>query len=111
MEAKAEVKPGRVLAPLHCRVVGRISNRRKQSTQSGVMWLTVIKAPARDAYSHPSTIEVTSTRVLGEVGEDWDGVVELTGYPRTYNAKPDPETGEIKKIQTADNHLRVVEEA
>lgn len=103
------LKPSKPLAYCHARVKGRIANRRKQNAQGGTFWLTVIKTPARDEFSHPSTIEVTSDRPLGEVGDDWEGVVEISGYARAFNSKPDPETGEIKKINSAQNHLRVVE--
>ena len=108
--AVGETKSGKVLPLMQARVKGKIANRRRQQSNSGNFWMTVIKTAAKDSYSHPSTIEVHSDKQLGDIGDEWEGVVELTGYPRTYNSKPDPETGEIKKIQTADNHFRVIEE-
>jgi hypothetical protein len=92
-----------------CLLNGRISNRRKQNTQDGTFWLTVLKLPAKDSFSHPGTVEVISHEPIGAIGDDWRGQVEITGYPRTFNTKPDPETGEIKRVSTADNRLRVVE--
>lgn len=102
-EKKHELCPGQAY------VKGLISNRRRMTGSEGVYWMSIIKMPARDVYAHPSTIEVTSKQPLGDVGQEWIGIVELAGYPRTYNSKPDPETGEIKKINSADNRLRVVE--
>lgn len=112
MSQVAPIEPAKAAKQLpfnQARVKGRIANRRRQMSEGGSFWLTVVKTPARDEFSHPSTIEVTSDKPIGEIGDDWEGVVEISGYARSYNGKPDPETGEIKKINTAQNHLRVIE--
>jgi hypothetical protein len=89
---------------------GRIAYARTTKTDNGRLFLTILKIPAADKYSHPATVEVSSTQKLGEVNDDWQGVVQVTGYPRTYDGKPDPETGEIKTVRTATISLRVVED-
>lgn len=89
---------------------GRISYARTTKTDNGRLFLTILKIPALDQYSHPATVEVSSTQKLGEVNDDWQGVCQVTGYPRTYDGKPDPETGEIKTVRTATISLRVVED-
>lgn len=88
---------------------GRIFSRRKISTQDGPLWLTVIRTPARDQFSHPSTIEVRSKSPIGGRDDDWEGVVEISGFPRSYNTKPDEETGEIGRVHTAEIRLTVAE--
>lgn len=88
---------------------GLISNRRRLNGQTGTIWLTVVKLPAVDEFSHPSTVEVRSQNPIGEIGDKWNGVVHVGGFPRSYNSKPDPETGEIKAIKSAQVSLDVVE--
>jgi hypothetical protein len=94
----------------HALLKGKISNRRRINGSDGQFWLTVIKLPAKDEFSHPGTVEVVSHAPVGDVDNDWQGVVEVTGYPRFYNSKPDPETGEIRRINSANIRLRVIEE-
>lgn len=93
-----------------CFIQGRIAYARKQKTEQGHIHLTLLKVPAVDQYSHPSTIEVSSREKLGDVNDDWKGVCNITGYPRTFDTKPDPETGEVKTIRTATINLRAVEQ-
>ncbi len=89
---------------------GRISYMRNQKTENGRLFLTILKIPAVDQYSHPATVEVSSSHKLGDVNDDWKGICQVTGYPRTYDSKPDPETGEIKTVRTATISLRVAED-
>ncbi|MBI5658375.1 MAG: hypothetical protein HZC43_02235 [Nitrosomonadales bacterium] len=88
---------------------GRIAYARTSKTENGRLFLTILKIPAVDQYSHPATVEVSSTTKLGEINDDWKGVCQVGGYPRTYDGKPDPETGEVRTIRTATINLRVVE--
>lgn len=88
---------------------GLIAGRRRVTTSSGAVWLTVVRLPAADEFSHPATVEVRSKSSIGDVDERWQGIVSVNGFPRQYNSKPDPETGEIKLIRTAEVRLDVVE--
>ena len=97
------------IRPLQSYVSGMIVSRRRISGQSGTMWLTVLKTPSEDSFSHPETVEVRSHAPLGDVNEIWSGLTKIGGYPRNYNTKPDPETGEIKAVKSAQLHLTVVE--
>lgn len=90
-------------------IQGRIAYARTQKTEAGRIHLTLLKVPAVDQYSHPSTVEISSQNKLGDVNDDWKGLCNITGYPRTFDGKPDPETGEVKTIRTATINLRVVE--
>lgn len=97
------------LGVAQCFINGKIAYSRSQKTEHGRIHLTIMKLAAVDEFSHPSTIEISSENKLGEVDDTWKGVCNVTGYPRSFNAKPDPETGEIKTIRTATISLRAVE--
>lgn len=98
------------LLPAQSFLSGLIAGRRRVNSQNGSLWLTVIKLPAANEFSHPATVEVRSHNPLGEINDKWSGVVSVTGFPRSYNTKPDQETGEIKSVKTAQVALDVVEE-
>ncbi len=98
------------LLPAQSFLSGLIAARRRVNSQNGALWLTVVKLPASDEFSHPATVEVRSHNPLGEINDKWSGVVSVTGYPRSYNTKPDPETGEIKSVKSAQVSLDVIEE-
>jgi hypothetical protein len=91
-------------------IAGRIYSFRRLKTSNGSLYLTVLKVAAPDPFSHPSTIELRSAKQLGAIDEDWSGLVKLSGFPRNFDSKPDPETGEVKHIKSAENHLVVVED-
>lgn len=113
MNAPATVTPLPANAPkiglAQTYLKGKIAHSRSTKTENGRMYLTILKTAAADEYSHPSTVELSSSEKLGEVDDTWFGVCAVVGYPRVYNSKPDQETGEIKSIRTATISLRVVE--
>lgn len=82
-------------------IKGRLVQSRRP-TASGGYWETLIILPAPDAYSSPSTVAVLSKNRLGEKDEEVSVHVRVGGYKRSYKTT-DPETGEIKNVQTADN--------
>ena len=108
-QTQQQTKPAPKLQPGQSVISGRIAFRRRMKTTDGSYWMTVLKTPARDSFSHPGTVEVMSDQSIGSPGDDWNGIVEITGYPRSYDGKPDPQTGEIIRVHTADNRLRVVD--
>lgn len=88
------------LKPGQAYIVGRVSDIKKTDTAV----YTIIQTPAPDAYSHPGNHEITSTRLIGRVGEDVKVVVTLGGFRRSYMNKH----GE--KVFTVDNVLRAADE-
>lgn len=104
---KNAVRPS--LPDFQTRITGLIVNRRRLSTTTGTLWLTVLKLPAKDKFSHPGTIEVRSQNPVGEINEEWSGIISISGFPRSFNSKPDQDTGEVKSVRTATNNLEVVE--
>lgn len=94
-------------------IQGKIAYIRVHKAESGKIYVSILKIAAPDAYSHPSTVEVSSREKLGEINDEWRGVCTVVGYPRSYEQKKtDPETGEIeiKTIRTATISLRAVED-
>lgn len=88
---------------------GLVFGRRRVQGQSGSYWLTVVKLPSADEFSSPATVEIKSSFPIGEINDRWSGTVSIAGYARSFNAKADPETGEIKQVRTAQNILELVE--
>lgn len=107
-ETATPLKPKASIQPGQAYITGRIAGMRKINTQTGALWLTVLKLAAPDAYSHPSTIELRSTVRLGQNEEDWAGVVRVSGMPNNYQVT-DKETGERVAVRSARNELVVVE--
>lgn len=81
---------------------GRIASTRKHKD----VVYTVLKLPAADQFSHPSTVEVASKSRLGHPGDDWQGTCRVSGYPNDYDIKQD---GEKVHVLSARNTLAVVE--
>ena len=102
----AQVQAG-ALPLLQALVAGRIVSRRRIATQDGAKFLTILKLAAPDEFSSPQTIEVKSSEQLGEVGDVARCKVRIGGYGRTYDRK-DEDTGEVRKVQTANITLEVV---
>lgn len=84
--------------------IGRIEHVEKYQNN----FHTLIKTPAEDAYSHPSTIPLRSKSRLGSVGDEISVNFRIGGVPRTYQRK-DKETGELIPARTADVYCTVIE--
>lgn len=85
-------------------VVGKISRRRRNDKGSH---FTLVTMPAPDAYSHPQTVEISSRRSLGAVGDEVSVSCHLGGAVRSYDGKDDD--GQPARVFTADNRLYAVE--
>jgi hypothetical protein len=91
-------------------IKGRIAHGRKwNNSERGTFYFTVLRIPASDEYSFPGVVELMSSSLIGRSGDDWEGVVEVTGASNNFDTKPDPRTGEIMQVKSARNWLRVVE--
>jgi hypothetical protein len=94
----------------HTYIKGRITSyRRWNNSEWGNPYFTILRIPAPDEYSFPGTIEVMSSKVLGQLEQDWEGEVEVTGMRNNFYTKPDSKTGEVQEIKSARNWLRVIE--
>ena len=81
-------------------VTGRIESIRV-NTKGGYFFL--LRKPAPDAYSMPALLEVSCKVRPGAVGDDWSGLVELSGTPNNYD------TRDGDKVKSARNYLHAVE--
>jgi len=84
-------------------VAGRINYVGTFDAQGKRVHEARLAIPAADQYSMPGAIMIQSSYKLGNVGDDWKGLVEVTGFPDRFTDRQ----GEVK--QTARNTLRVVE--
>lgn len=101
--ADANTKP--VAAPLgQARIAGRIASTRVKNTQDGKLFLTLLKLPAPDQYSSPSTVEVRSPERLGKPDEEVSVLVNIGGYSRSYQVEGDDGK---ETVRTAENTLTV----
>jgi hypothetical protein len=89
-------------------ITGKIVAQRKLTTTMGPLHLSVLRLPSADSFSHPATVELRSDAKLGEVGDDWSGMVSLRGMPNNYDMK-DKETGETRKVISARNEYQVID--
>lgn len=85
-------------------IAGRIESVRRFEGRA----FTRIVMPAPDAYSSPSVIEIESSSRLGDPGDEWKGMVMLSGYRNEYKSL-DKESGELRTVKSACTTLKVVE--
>lgn len=90
-------------------IVGRIERSTRKQGRDGVYFLTLVKQPAPDEFSSPSTVEISSNHALGQKGDAIRQVVTVGGYPRTYTTKPSRDFPEGENVYTADIRLSAVE--
>ncbi|MDL2337080.1 MAG: hypothetical protein QFE16_04485 [Pseudomonadota bacterium] len=89
-------------------IVGRVERSTRNTGRDGTYYTTLIKTPAPDEFSSPSTLEVTSPEQLGAKGDSVRVKVRIFGYSRSYNTKPSRDYPEGEVRYTADNRLEVV---
>ena len=89
-------------------MIVHVAGRIEASSKYQDSFTTVMKTPALDDYSYPSTIEIRSKARLGQIGDEIAVVGRLSGVPRKYN-RTDKSTGEITVVKTADMYLHLVE--
>jgi hypothetical protein len=90
-------------------VSGRVTGGRTFQSKEGRIFIHLLKTKAADEYSHPGTLEVSSTHKLAGTGEEWEGFCDISGFPRSFEVK-DQASGEISTVHTANMSLRAVSE-
>lgn len=66
--------------PLVVRIVGRVDFVKQGTSKGKPSFLTLVKTPAPDPFTSPSTVEVRSAARLGSVGEEVEIFANLKGY-------------------------------
>lgn len=100
--------PKRTLKPMEVVIFGKVLVRRQMQTTEGKRVMTLIRCPAPDQYSHPSTVEISSVNSLGAPDEEINVVCRLEGSPNNFDTK-DKDTGEVRRVHSARHFLRAVE--
>lgn len=98
--------------PFEVFCAGQIATRPKRvkSSAGPDYFVTILKVPARDAYSSPGSVNVRSSMPIGNPGEQWSGFGTVSGYQRTIPARTDPATGEIRPaLVVADMYILAAE--
>jgi hypothetical protein len=90
-------------------IKGMVANVRQQPISGTKYFLTLIRLPAADEYSHPATVEVRSEKLIGKKGEEIEGAVMVGGYPDSWE-RIDRDTGEKEVIPTARIVLQWIED-
>ena len=86
------------------RLRGRIDYVRSITSRGQRAFRVLLKLPAPDEFSSPSTVEIRSLERFGNVGEDVSVICEVGGFPRSFEAKGD----EGGTVRTAENVLTFV---
>jgi len=69
--------------PLVVRICGRVDFVKQAQSKGKPSFLTLIKTPAPDPFTSPSTVEVRSGVRIGSVGEEVELFCNLKGYPQS----------------------------
>lgn len=69
--------------PLVVRIVGRVDFVKQGTSKGKPSFLTLVKTPAPDPFTAPSTVEIRSTARLGAVGEEVELFASLKGYSQS----------------------------
>jgi hypothetical protein len=85
------------------RIVGRVDFVKQGTSKGKPSFLTLVKTPAPDPFSNPSTVEIRSAARIGSVGEDVDLYANLRGYPQSGTSE---KTGEA--YRRAQNVLEAI---
>jgi hypothetical protein len=90
----------------HTYLAGRIATVRKWES---TFFHTVI-LPAPDEFSHPQTVEISASSRLGDKDDDIRVMCRCGGSRNEFMSK-DKETGELRKVVSANNKFFAVEAA
>jgi hypothetical protein len=89
-------------------ITGRVERSTRRTGKDGTYFLTLIKMPAPDEFSSPSTVEVSSQQQVGARGDSVRVKVRVFGFPRSYSTKPNRDNPDGELVYTADNRLEVI---
>ena len=103
--ANVATLPDSKTKPLHVLVMGKCKAIRR--SQTGKSWSHMVVCPAKDEFSHPSTVEFFATKKLFEPEDTVVQTCLLNGRGDSYMVKDDD--GYMVKVQTARLSLWAVE--
>jgi len=105
-DAAVSLRPDLGQGALSVVINGKLIEQRRHD---GVFYSTIV-TPAPDVYSQPMPFEVRSQRSLGN-REDVVAVNCRVGgfYKRSYDTRPDPQTGETRRVRPIVMTLEALE--
>ena len=89
-------------------IEGRIYRSVRKNGKDGPFFVSLVKMPAADKFSSPSTVEIVSPRELGKRGEEVSVTCRVGGYPRTYVTRPSKDNPDGETVYTADIRLHAI---
>ena len=98
----AEAQASKAKNALRITLKGRIELVTKLDSANGVTFRTLVKTPAPDEWSSPSTFEIRSQGRLGQQGDDIAQECDLRGYSNNY------ERDDGTKVRSAQHVLQAV---
>lgn len=104
-EAMKSVNSAVAVKPMQVLVQGRVESVRRYESSS----YTLVKIPAPDEYSNPSTVEIRSKQRFAEIGESIKVICVLSGYAKRPRQITDKKTGEIRSFIEVNHYLALVE--
>jgi hypothetical protein len=91
--------------PMQVLVVGRIEAVRRHEKMN----YTMVRIPAPDEYSMPSTVEIRSSTRFGDPGDQCRQLCTLTGFAERPKQITDRNTGEQRTYIKVNHYLNLVE--
>lgn len=105
-DAAVSLRPELAQDALKVVINGKLIEQRRND---GLFYSTVI-TPAPDAYTQPMPFEIRSVRSLGERDQVITVPCRVGGYfRRSYDTKPDPRTGETRRVRPVVIALDAIE--
>lgn len=90
---------------------GKIDAVSKFKTQNGkTKYSTAMLCPSVDKFATPAVIDIFSDSPLGQIGDEWSGMVRPGGYWKAFTHRTPDENGVLNKGRMVRNTLEVVEE-
>lgn len=96
VDAAVSLRPDLARDALNVMINGKLVEQRKND---GLFYSTIL-SPAPDQYSQPMPFEVRSSKSLGAREEVVSVACKVGGFfRRSYDTKPDPHTGETRRVR------------
>jgi hypothetical protein len=96
---KREVEPGQIY------LFGKINaiEKFKSKKEKRDLYRTrVLMKDPSDEFAYPMPFDVISEEPLGALGELYEGAINAKTFRADWTTRPDPETGEVKKISKVE---------
>jgi hypothetical protein len=87
----------------------RVDRVVSETFNARTWYVHTMTRPQPDPYSMPAIVEVRARARLATMGEEWQGLVEIGGFPRKPFVVKDRDTGETRQVHPVQIVLTAVE--